>query len=159
MARTYLDMMEDSLRKKIEIMKQIEVQNGIQKEALETIGGPDEDAFDKSVNIKGELIDKLTELNDGFDSLYEKVGKELDGKKDKYRSQIQRMQDLIRDITDLSNTLEVQESRNKELADNYFSNTRQGMRTGKQSAAAALKYHVTMNKSANIQPHFIDNHG
>ena len=157
MTKTYLDMMEDSLRKKIEVMQQIEAQNVRQKQALEKDGGPDEDAFDDAVHIKGDLIDKLTELNDGFAGLYDKIKIELDGNKDKYRDQIKRMQDLIRDVTDLSNTLEVQETRNKELADNYFSNTRKGMKQGKQSAAAALNYHVT--KSANIAPHFIDNHG
>ncbi|MCR5771933.1 MAG: flagellar protein FliT [Butyrivibrio sp.] len=159
MTETYLDMMEDSLRMKLKVMQEIEVQNGLQKEALERSEGPDEEAFDKAVHEKGDLIDKLTELNDGFAGLYDKVKIELDGNKYKYREQIQRMQNLIRDITDLSNTLEVQETRNKDLADNYFSKTRKDMKQGKQSAAAAFSYHVTMNKSANIQPHFIDNHG
>lgn len=158
MTQTYLDMMEDSLRKKIEVMQQIEVQNGIQKKALERLEGPDEETFDEAVRTKGDLIDKLTELNDGFAGLYDRVKVEIDGNKDKYRDQITRMQDLIRQVTDLSNTLEVQETRNKELADNFFSNTRKGMKQGKQTAAAAFNYHVTMNKSANIQPHFIDNH-
>lgn len=159
MTKTYLDMMEDSLKKKIEVMQQIETQNIRQKNALEREGTPDDDAFDDAVQIKGDLIDKLTELNDGFASLYDKVKIELDNNKENYKDQIRRMQDLIRDVTDLSNTLEIQETRNKELADNYFSNTRKEMKRGKKSAAAALNYHVTMNKSSNIQPHFIDNHG
>ncbi len=156
MTETYLDMMEDSLYKKIEVMQQIEIQNGIQKKALERPEGPDQDAFDEAVRVKGVLIGKVTELNDGFAGLYDKIKNELDDNKDKYRDQITRMQNLIRQVTDLSNTIEVQEARNKKLIDSYFPNSKISVKSSKQSAAVAFDYHTTMNKSAGAQSHFVD---
>ena len=46
MTETYLDMMETSLVKKIEVMKLIEAQNIRQKEALVMEDGFDEETFD-----------------------------------------------------------------------------------------------------------------
>ena len=159
MTETYLDIMEDSLRKKIEVMQQIEAQNVIQKNALERPESPNQEAFDEAVCIKGDLISKVTELNDGFAGLYDKIKNELDNNKDKYRDQITRMQDLIRQVTDLSNTIEVQEARNKQLIDTYFSNSKITVKSSKQSAAVSSDYRTTMKKSSDIQSHFVDSQG
>lgn len=121
MTETYLDMMETSLVKKIEVMKLIEAQNIRQKEALVMEDGFDEETFDDAVRIKTGLIDRLTELNEGFAGLYDKVKDDINADKPRYRAQIEHMQDLIRTVTDISNTIEIQESRNKEIADNIYS--------------------------------------
>ena len=159
MTETYLDIMEDSLRKKIEVMQQIEAQNVIHTNALERPESPNQEAFDEAVRIKGDLISKVTELNDGFAGLYDKIKNELDNNKDKYRDQITRMQDLIRQVTDLSNTIEVQEARNKKLIDSYFSNSKIAVKSSKQSAAVSSDYRTTMKRSSDIQSHFVDSQG
>ena len=159
MTHIYMDMMEDSLRKKIEVMQKIEKLNLRQMEILEDQQHMDSDGFDDCVRQKGDLIDELTILNDGFDSLFAKVGEEIEGHKEDYKEQIQRMQALIREITDLSNTLEVEERKNKNLADYYFSSLRKEMKSGRQTAAAALNYHNIMNKAENVAPQFFDNQG
>lgn len=128
MTETYLDMMETSLIKKIEVMKQIETQNIRQKEALVTEDGFDEETFDDAVRIKSGLIDRLTELNEGFAGLYDKVKDDINADKSRYRAQIEHMQDLIRAVTDISNTIEIQETRNKEIADNIYSGIYSGLK-------------------------------
>lgn len=128
MTETYLDMMETSLIKKIEVMKQIEAQNIRQKEALVTDDGFDEETFDDAVRIKSGLIDRLTELNEGFAGLYDKVKDDITADKSRYRAQIEHMQDLIRAVTDISNTIEIQETRNKEIADNIYSGIYSGLK-------------------------------
>ena len=128
MTETYLDMMETSLIKKIEVMKQIEAQNIRQKEALVTEDGFDEETFDDAVRIKSGLIDRLTELNEGFAGLYDKVKDDITADKSRYRAQIEHMQDLIRAVTDISNTIEIQETRNKEIADNIYSGIYSGLK-------------------------------
>lgn len=128
MTETYLDMMEISLIKKIEVMKQIEAQNIRQKEALVTEDGFDEETFDDAVRIKSGLIDRLTELNEGFAGLYDKVKDDITADKSRYRAQIEHMQDLIRAVTDISNTIEIQETRNKEIADNIYSGIYSGLK-------------------------------
>lgn len=133
MTETYLDMMETSLIKKIEVMKQIEAQNIRQKEALVMEDGFDEETFDDAVRIKTGLIDRLTELNEGFAGLYDKVKDDITADKSRYRIQIEHMQDLIRAVTDISNTIEIQETRNKEIADNIYSGIYSGLKKNRNN--------------------------
>lgn len=156
MNSSYLDMMEESLKRKIEIMHKIEIENEKQKEILNDptqVNIPD---FDTAVECKGGMIDQLTELNDGFESLYEKVRDELQINKEQYRLQIERMQDMIRQITELGTRLETQELRNKQMADSFFSAERTSMKQGKKSVAAAYNYYKNMNHSQITPPQFFD---
>ena len=156
MNRSYLDMMEESLKRKIEILHEIEKENEKQKEILKDPAKVNIPDFDAAVECKGKMIDQLTELNDGFESLYEKVRDELQINKDQYRLQIERMQDMIRQITELSSRLQTQELRNKQMADSFFSAERTSMKQGKKSVAAAYNYYKNMNHSQVTPPQFFD---
>ncbi len=151
-----LDMLEESLVKKIDIMKKIEDENARQKEILSDVENVDFEAFDKTLDVKGEYIDELDRLDDGFQSLFDRVKKEVGDNKEAYADQIKRMQELIHEITDLSASIEVAERRNKKLAEKYFSSEREKMTAGKRSAAAAFNYYSTMNNFKDIPPQFLD---
>ena len=157
MGSTGLDILEDSLLKKIEVMKKIEDENEKQKELLKNPDVVDEEAFDKILDVKGELIDELLKLDDGFQSLYDRVKSDLEANKDQYRDQIARMQDYIKEITGMSASIEAAEHRNKKLAEEYFSRARQKMNHSRQSSAAAFNYYRTMNNFKDIPPQFLDN--
>ena len=73
MTESYLDMMQESLQKKISVLKQIEKENELQRQILEKPDHVDGEAFDQAVERKGRMIDELTELNDGFQSLYDQI--------------------------------------------------------------------------------------
>ncbi|MBQ6408903.1 MAG: hypothetical protein IJJ64_12805 [Butyrivibrio sp.] len=151
-----LDMLEESLVKKIEIMKKIEEENTRQKEILSNSDDVDLEAFDKTLDIKGEYIDELEKLDDGFQSLFDRVKQEVGDNKKTYADQIKRMQELIHEIMDRSASIEAAEHRNKKLAENYFSSEREKMATGKRSSAAAFNYYTTMNNFKDIPPQFLD---
>ncbi len=151
-----LDMLEESLVKKIEIMDKIEQENARQKEILSNPEEVDQEAFDKTLDVKGEYIDALLKIDDGFQTLFDKVKKEVGQNKDLYKDQIKRMQQYIQDITAKSASIEAQEYRNKKLAEEYFSKAREKMNAGKQSAAAAFNYYRTMNNFKDIPPQFLD---
>ena len=151
-----LDMLEESLVKKIEIMKKIEEENARQKEILLNSEDVNLEAFDKTLDIKGEYIDELEKLDDGFQSLFDKVKQEVGDNKKTYADQIKRMQELIHEIMDRSASIEAAEHRNKKLAENYFSSEREKMATGKRSSAAAFNYYTTMNNFKDIPPQFLD---
>lgn len=151
-----LDMLEESLVKKIEIMKKIEEENTRQKEILSNSDDVDLEAFDKTLDIKGEYIDELEKLDDGFQSLFDRVKQEVGDNKKTYADQIKRMQELIHEIMDSSASIEAAEHRNKKLAENYFSSEREKMATGKRSSAAAFNYYTTMNNFKDIPPQFLD---
>ena len=151
-----LDMLEESLVKKIDIMKKIEDENARQKDILSNNDEVDLETFDKILDIKGEYIEELEKLDDGFQSLFDRVKKEVGDNKEAYADQIKRMQALIHDIMDKSASIEAAEHRNKKLAENYFSSERQKMAEGKRSSAAAFNYYSTMNNFKDIPPQFLD---
>ena len=156
MLASSLDMLEESLRKKIDIMTEIESENDKQKEILADPDAVDEGEFDKTVDTKGELIDKLISLDDGFQTLFDKVKEEVGENREKYAEQIKRMQELIREITAKSASIEAAEHRNKMLAEKYFDATRRKMNASKQTSAAAFNYYRTMNNFKDIPPQFLD---
>ena len=156
MTESYLDMMEESLRDKVNVLQEIVEENETQKKILESTTGFDEEGFNEAIRRKGELIRRVENLNDGFESLYERVKKELEGNKDKYREKIKIFQDLIREITDLSNSIEAGEKRNRTLAKNYFKSTKEQINQSRKSSQAALDYYLTMNKSKITPPQFYD---
>ncbi len=152
-----LDMLEESLVKKIEVMKSIEEENEKQKKLLKNPNEVDEEAFDKILDEKGELIDQLLKLDDGFQSLFDRVKEEVGQNKDKYKDQIKRMQDYIQEITGMSASIEAAEHRNKKLAEEYFSAAREKMNFSRQTSAAAFNYYQTMNNYRDVPPQFMDN--
>ena len=157
MVSASLDMLEDSLIKKIEVMKDIQKENEKQKEILKNSNEVDEEAFDKILDAKGNLIDELLRLDDGFQSLFDRVKAEVGENKELYKDQIRRMQELIKEITGLSASIEAEEHRNKKLAEEYFSSARQKMNYSRQTSAAAFNYYRTMNNFKDIPPQFLDN--
>ena len=156
MTESYLDMMEESLKDKVRVLNDIIRENEAQKEILESTTGFDEKSFNEAISRKGELIRRVENLNDGFESLYERVKKELEDNKDKHREKIKIFQNLIREITDLSNSIEAGEKRNKALAQNYFSSTKGQINQSRKSSQVALDYYLTMNKSKITPPQFYD---
>lgn len=150
-----LDMLEESLVKKINIMKKIEEENARQKEIL-SADETDLEAFDKTLDKKGEYIDELDKLDEGFQSLFDRVKTDVGDNKAAYAEQIKRMQVLIHEIMDRSASIEAEERRNKKMAEAYFSIEREKLSTGKRSAAAAFNYYSTMNNFKDIPPQFYD---
>ena len=155
MVSASLDMLEESLVKKLEIMNTIREENARQKEILSSTE-VDFEAFDKTLDEKGDLIDRLLALDDGFQTLFDRVKDEVGNNKELFADQIKRMQKLIHEITDASASIEAEEHRNKALAEKYFSSEREKMSAGKKSAAAAFNYYQTMSKSKDIPPQFLD---
>lgn len=156
MVSSSLDMLEESLVKKIEIMKLIQAENARQKEMLSDPEQVDLEAFDKTLDNKGDYIDRLNALDDGFQTLFDRVKEQVGDNKELYADQIRRMQDMIREITGLSASIEAEEYRNKALAEKYFSFERERMNQSRHSSSAAFNYYQTMNNFKNIPPQFMD---
>ena len=163
MTESYLEIMVRSLDRKIEILNRIEQENRKQRDLLdfpvqekEAEEVFEEEAFQRTVEEKGRLIEELLKLNEGFDLLFAKVQKELSGQWDDYRSQVRTMQEKIRMVTELSSRIQVQEQRNKALVDRYFSEERTKIKIGKRSTASAMKYYQTMNKTQHVGPQMFD---
>lgn len=155
MTGSYLTLLEESLRKKLQVMNEIQKYNLRQQEIFQS-ENVDMDKFDEYVAEKGELIDKLTALDNGFEKLYAHVAEELKGNREKYAEQIKSLQGLVTEVTDKSVVIQAQEARNKKLIEEYFKKERDGIRKGRKSSKAAINYYKNMNKSSVVMPVFMD---
>ena len=104
---------------------------------------------------KGSCIDELDLLDEGFQSLYDRIKEELAGNKTKYSSEIAAMKQLIKGVTELGAKIEVQEAHNKVKVEAMFRRERQEHREAKRSASMAKSYYQNMSKLSN-EPQFMD---
>lgn len=155
MTRTYVEIMIQSLRHKLEILDQIIAVNMKQKIALED---PEltPDMFDQLVEQKSELIEQLEQLDSGFENVFGRMKEELDGRREQYADQIRQMQAYIRQITDKSVEIQAQEARNKDLMVKKFSSIRQQARSVRTGAQVTNRYQQAMSKADYVDPQFMD---
>lgn len=153
--RSSLDIMSESLDMKIDVLKEIEKYNDIQKVAFEE-GNANMDSFDEAIEEKGRLIEKLEKLDEGFESIYEGLAEELKENRVKYKDEIAKLQDKIKLITELSVAVQTSEVRNKKLVEEYFAKERQGIKTGRVGSKAAFDYYKNMSGMNVSSPQFMD---
>ena len=145
-----------SLVKKNQLLDQMIRQNGVQEEILKQEEF-DMDAFDEAIDQQDSYVEQLEKLDQGFESVYDRVREELIENKERYRSEITRMKEQIQQITDKIVTLNAGNMRNKMLAENQFKKKRQEIGNGASKNKVEKNYYNSMNKLNYVSPQFYDN--
>lgn len=153
-AQNYLSLMIDSLNKKKLLLQQIVSLNDEQERILDD-ENLDGDAFEANMKGKGDCIDEINKLDDGFQLLYNRIKEDLEADRTKYSEEIKTLQQLIRDVTELGTRIEVQEKRNRVKVEEMFRRERKEHQTAKRSASMAQSYYQSMNK-LSYEPQFMD---
>ena len=152
----YVTMLRESLQKKVSLLRDIIIRNDEQKAILEDDNAsPDE--FQANIDQKDELVSQIVALDEGFDSIFKKVESELAADRDAYADEIRRMQDLIREITDLSERVRAQEKLNASIARVKFSNIRRQIKSVNKGRKVVSNYYNSMMKANYYDPQFFDN--
>jgi hypothetical protein len=146
----YLEILADSLRKKSEVLDEIIQYNNKQENLLKQERVSLEE-IDANMELKDGLIQKLTSLDDGFETLYERIKGQLLAQKDQYKMQIRQMQELISGITEKSVSIQAQEARNKQMIESYFARERGQLRQNRQVSKAAYGYYKSMSNGVSSQ--------
>ena len=123
MIENYVSVMEESLKKKNGILDRIAEVCRKQEALLREESFPLEE-FDRLMDEKGELAEELEKLDDGFEALYERTGKQLQDEKEKFKVQIRHMQELITEITEKTNNIQTMEERSKQSMEMHLRNER-----------------------------------
>lgn len=150
-----LTILSEGLDKKLEVLEEIQAYN-LQQERAFTEGSIRLEDFDAAVEKKGELIEKLTKLDEGFEAFYQRLAQQLSADRAHYVDQIKELQEKIRLVTEMSVTIQAQEQRNKALVEGFFSKERDDICQGRRSSKAALNYYRSMNQSQYVPPQFMD---
>lgn len=151
----YLNVLEESLHKKIKVLNKIQDYNLRQQEIFQS-DAVNMDEFDQYVEEKGELIDELNQLDNGFEILYSNLSRQLQEDRARYAAQIRTLQELVKQVTDMSVTIQTQEARNKKLIEDYFRKSREEIRQGRRSSKVAFDYYKNMSNSNFVSPQFMD---
>ena len=144
MMKNSLTILAQSLDKKIAILEKIQEYNELQEKSFLS-GEADLDSFDKAFTKKDELIEELDLLDAGFETLYGEIKRELENNRPAYAEEIKGLQNQIRRITELSNSIQAKEARNKKLVEEYFAKRRGEIRQGRQRSRAAYDYYKSMS--------------
>ncbi len=151
----YLRVMQDVLVRKKKVLTGIYEATKAQEDALakESI---DEKAFNDAIDNKTKLIDELTEMDEGFQKLFDKISQDIREKGKEHADGIRRLQALIQEITDLSVTVSALEKKNKSTLDKRIEELRKGKKSFKVSRQTADKYYKSMNGLNAVTPVFLD---
>lgn len=139
-----LSILQESLVAKRQVLLEIQEYNRKQ-EAVFMADEVDMSLFDEAIEEKGRLVQKLTQLDDGFEAMYEKLSRELQDNREKYADQIRILQQQIKEITDLGISIQAQEARNKSLIESFFSRERSNMHRSLQNSAKAYNFYKSMS--------------
>ena len=142
--KNYIQILEDSLESKIDLLRRLQVLCQEQAEILKDPNASPE-AFEENIEEKGKLIDRLSALDQGFEN-----------NRDQYRDSIAHMQEMIREITQRSSNLQVLEKQNSELARAKFSQIRTQTKEIRQSRKVVNSYYQNMMKMNTVDPQFMD---
>ena len=150
-----LQILSESLDRKLEVLKEIQEYNERQEAAFssETV---DMDSFDEAVAEKERLIEKITLLDAGFETMYEKLARELEGNRDKYKDRIKELQGKISQVMEMSVLIQAQETRNKKLVEQFFSRERRNLQQNRKHSAAAYNYYKSLNSANTETSQFLD---
>lgn len=145
--KKYLEIMIDSLNKKEKILDTIILKNEAQKECVSAreYGDIEWERFDVLLEEKETLIERLNELDDGFEALYERVRDELNENKSQYSAEIKTMQELIKRITDKGVTIQTTEERNRQLIERVMTSAKKDIKHSRKSLKAASDYYKSMS--------------
>ena len=155
MTEGYLQILIESLEKKITVLDKV-IELDRQQAEISAHQPMDMEAYDKTVDEKGELIDEINRLDEGFSSTFELIGDEVKNNPDKYREQVEKLQNLIREAVDKGVTIEAQEKRNRAALENVFRMRRNEIKQMKRSSVAATKYYKAMSRINDVDPQLMD---
>jgi len=153
----YVIMLRESLEKKVDVLKVIQVRN---KEQMAILQDPNStpDELEENMNKKQELIDAILSLDNGFEILFKRVQDIFSTRKEEYADEIKHMKALIKEITDLTVDIQAMEQKNKEYAMAKFSSIKQEAREIKKSHAVVSSYYKSMMApQTTADPAFLDN--
>ena len=152
---TYLKMLGESLDKKLEILSKV---MRVDESELSMLKQEhfDMESFDKSVDEKLKLMGQIDKLDEGFETVYDRIREKLLTNKDAYAPQIKRLQEQISRITEMNVSIQALESRIKLAVDNYAKRESTTLNQRRNSGKAAQSYYNNMRKLNVVDAQFMD---
>ncbi len=152
----YVNMMVDVLKRKERILTDLLEKTREQEELLKQ-EEMDQERFHEILDEKGELIEELNEIDEGFDALFQKLEQEIRTHREQYRDHIAEMQKRIGTVSELGIQIQALESQNSEHLKVYLAAQRKRIREFHVNQKTASNYYQNMaNTHRNEQSYYFN---
>lgn len=151
----YTHILIESLKKKKEALEEI-LKYTKQQETVLGEENFDEETFDVLIEKKQQYITVINKLDEGFEVTFERVKSELGEHKEMFKNEITSLQELIRQVTDVSTQIQVLENRNKLSFENKMQTKRQNIKMARKSSQSVSKYYQNAANAHTGESIFLD---
>lgn len=151
----YIQIMIQSLNQKKEVLEKL-IDYTREQDYVLREEEVDLDQFGQIIDEKEAWIEKLNLLDTGFEKIFDRVKEEIQLHRDQYQAEIVNMQNLIKEITDLSVVLKTSEIRNKTNFDLFSHNKKNEIKTFKLNNSSVQKYNQNMLNQYQGESYFLD---
>lgn len=151
----YLAVLVDALEKKKDALQNI-LQITKEQAELAKADTYQEEAMEKTLNAKEVELSRVNTLDEGFQSVFDRVRSEVKRNQELYRDEIARLQELIRQCTELGNEIMVLEERNRNQFSILFAKSKKDYSVSRTKASIAQNYLRTMNNTKILDAYFVD---
>ena len=151
----YVQILVVTLQKQIQVLQEI-LKLTKEQHQIATLSEFDEVMLEETLNKKEVLIAQLNELDDGFASVYGRVRKEVNQHRELYTEELQQLQELIKECTDLGVEIRVLEERTRKKLAQCFAGKQKEYGVQRTAATVASRYYQTM-KNAKVQNSYLYN--
>ena len=143
----YIQIMIDSLKRKSEILDELIVKNEEMHDCVADKGYEDVnwDSFNLIVAQKQMYIDRIVKMDEGFQSLYDRVKEQLNEDRSKFADEIKEIQKLIEKVTGQGIKISTGEERNRKIIEKLFGNRKNEIKRTRNSLRVANSYAQTMS--------------
>lgn len=153
---TLLNILTDGLEKKKEKLKEIYDYTKNQDQLLQTEPF-DMKGFNNIIKNKQFRIDTIIQIDEGFQPAYERVRAFLDKNPEIYRSYIESMKSLIKEIGELGILIQALEEKNYNRFKVVSSLMKEEVKTFRTNKKAVTNYYETYNKQqGTVRDNFFD---
>ena len=94
---------------------------------------------------KETLIDRINELDSGFQSVYDRIKDEVQKNKSSYIEEIKTLQELITKLTDKGVEIQTSEERNRARIEKVLMGAKKEIRKSRKSMQAVSNYYKSMS--------------
>ena len=150
----YLKILDESLDKKLALLKEIEDLSLSQSEMIED-GAAFED-IDANMDDKAVLIDRINKLDEGFQAMYDNIKENLEAQKEEYEDEIELIKKKISEVMSCSTQIQAIEARNKAAMEQRFAKAHKDIRSRTVHASQVQDYYKVANRLNAITPQFMD---
>lgn len=154
--KEYLELLIQSLKKKLLLLNRITVLNQDQREILQDDHAAP-DALEINVRDKDDLVSQIVALDAGFNEVYAHIKDLMERDHSAYEEQLEQMRELIRQIMAKDASVRAEEQRNYELAQQKFTDVKKQVREIKASQKMVNSYYQNMMRQSHLEPQFMDN--